>query len=453
MDGLRLLAALAVVLYHYVALRGGWAQDPARVFPTLYDFGLYGWLGVEFFFLISGFVICMSTWGRTLGDFAVSRVSRLYPAYWIGVLLTTATLTVWPQFREAATLERVAVNLTMLQKGLEVPDVDDAYWTLFVEMRFYLLFALVVVTGVTYRKCVLFCGAWTVAAMITPKVGGRMLDTWAMPPYSPYFVAGIAFYLMYRFKPTALLWGIVVTSFLLAQNYVGMRMAINLGAKRAAETSDTPARIIVLLAFVLMAACALGWFDKLRWKWLTVAGSLTYPLYVIHMYIGITIIGRLQGRVDPLPLLLGVVALMLVVAWLIHRLVERPLGAWLRGAMKRGVEEIRRNSPAAVPSTYRWVKVESATGTDVDGPGPAAGPAGGPESSTAGAVPVRRRPITPQTGEPHPHEPHPHGDADTESSPGRADGHSADTAGTRGAEAHTGEASMEEVAPGIRPEA
>uniref|UniRef100_A0AAU2VA93 Integral membrane protein n=1 Tax=Streptomyces sp. NBC_00003 TaxID=2903608 RepID=A0AAU2VA93_9ACTN len=36
------------------------------------------------FFLISGFVICMSCWGKPLGDFFVSRVVRLYPAYWFG---------------------------------------------------------------------------------------------------------------------------------------------------------------------------------------------------------------------------------------------------------------------------------------------------------------------------------------------------------------------------------
>ncbi len=94
LDGLRLVAALMVVLFHYVALYGGWENNPRAVFPSLHGYARYGWLGVEVFFLISGFVICMSTWGRSLGDFVVSRVSRIYPAYWVAVLLTAAVVTV-----------------------------------------------------------------------------------------------------------------------------------------------------------------------------------------------------------------------------------------------------------------------------------------------------------------------------------------------------------------------
>lgn len=42
---------------------------------------------------------------------------------------------------------------------------------------------------------------------------------------------------------------------------------------------------MLALFFALMAAVALGWL-RLDWKWLSVAGALTYPLYLIHQYIG-----------------------------------------------------------------------------------------------------------------------------------------------------------------------
>ncbi|MDF9815190.1 peptidoglycan/LPS O-acetylase OafA/YrhL [Streptomyces sp. SPB162] len=94
LDGLRLVAALMVCFYHYAG-RGGdawkaWGQTPALVFPELSKVAVYGPLGVQIFFVISGFVICMSGWGRTLKSFAVSRATRLYPAYWAAVLLVTA---------------------------------------------------------------------------------------------------------------------------------------------------------------------------------------------------------------------------------------------------------------------------------------------------------------------------------------------------------------------------
>ncbi|MEU2790055.1 acyltransferase [Streptomyces sp. NPDC007100] len=349
LDALRLLAALMVLAYHYITLRDGWGEDPDTFSPVVYHLSEYGWLGVEVFFLISGFVICMSTWGRSLGDFVTSRVSRLYPAYWIAVLLTAAVLTVWPNVRSADNWETVLTNLTMLQQGLGVPDVDDAYWTLFIELKFYLLFAIVVFRGVTYRRCVLFCGLWTVAGVVALKSNSDLLSVWAIAPYSPYFIAGIAFYLMHRFKPTALLWAIVAVSFLLAQHYLRGRLVMNLGAK-ADVAQGWPVRLAVLVAFALMAAIALGWFDRLQWRWLSTAGTLTYPLYLLHMYVGFTLIDLLRDRVPAGVLLPGIVVLMLFLSWLVHRFVERPLGKKLRNAMKKSFEEMRYRSRTEIPA-------------------------------------------------------------------------------------------------------
>ncbi len=163
--------------------------------------------------------------------------------------------------------------------------------------------------------------------------------------YSPYFIAGIAFYLMYRFRPTVLLWAIVAVSFLLAQHYLRGRLVMNLGAK-ADLAQGWPVRLAVLAAFALMAAIALGWFDKLQWRWLSTAGSLTYPLYLLHMYVGFTLIDLLRDRVPALVLLPGIVLLMLALSWLVHRFVERPLGRKLRTSMQKSVEEMRFHSRA-----------------------------------------------------------------------------------------------------------
>src|SRR4051812_7601302 len=73
LDGLRLIAALMVAMYHFSGFEPGvnpaWGSTPAETFPGLYHLSSYGWMGVELFFMISGFVICMSSWGRTLGGF------------------------------------------------------------------------------------------------------------------------------------------------------------------------------------------------------------------------------------------------------------------------------------------------------------------------------------------------------------------------------------------------
>ncbi|GAA2915149.1 acyltransferase [Streptomyces thioluteus] len=343
LDGLRIVAALMVVVFHYTALRGGWGQNPDEVFPVLRTATRYGWIGVEVFFLISGFVICMSAWGRSLGDYVVSRVSRIYPAYWFAIFLTAGVITLWPQVRSVENMDVVFTNLTMVQEAFGVWDVDGVYWTLFIELKFYVLFAIVVATGVTYRKCVLFCGLWTLAAVMVPKSDSKLLEMWAMPLYTPYFVAGICFYLMRRFRPTALLWGIVGMSLLIALHGVPKRVADNTNA----GIPTLPAKVIVVAAFAIMALIALGYLDRIQWRWLTTAGALTFPLYLIHQYIGMTVIHGLREHVPPYPLVGGLIVVMLLAAWLIQRYVERPLGKWMRRALQRGMEEVRRESASA----------------------------------------------------------------------------------------------------------
>ncbi|CAM5268184.1 acyltransferase family protein [Streptomyces avidinii] len=345
LDGVRVLAALGVLFYHYFALPSAWDEPPESIFPTAHRFAVYGWLGVEIFFMVSGFVICMSAWGRTVGDFAVSRVSRLFPAYWAAVVFTSLVLFASPEIRQLKAFSDVVVNLSMLQGGIGVPNVDDAYWTLFVELKFYVLFALVVMRGVTYRNCVLFCAAWTLAGVVAPTSDSGVLSFFAAPASSPYFIAGIGFYLMRRFRPNAVLWAVVGVQFLLAQHHVHARMISSLGREATRQTPAWPAHVIIVLGFALMAALALGALDGVQWRWLPHAGAITYPLYLIHMMAGLTLIHRFRRDVAPVPLVLGVTATMLLLAWLIHRLVERPLGRLLRDRLRRGVQDIRSATP------------------------------------------------------------------------------------------------------------
>ncbi|WP_406507324.1 acyltransferase family protein [Streptomyces sp. NBC_00212] len=360
LDGLRLVAALMVVCYHYLALSRPWGHNPATIFPTLHRFAEFGWLGVEVFFLVSGFVICMSVWGRSLGDFAVSRVSRLFPAYWVAVPLTALVVKKWPEITSIRGWDDVIVNLTMVQAGNNTRNVDDVYWTLFVELKFYVLMAIVVLCGVTYRNLLIFIGVWTVAAALAPSLGFPALAAFAMPQYAPFFIAGIAFYLMRRFGQNALLWGIVLFQLLLAQRYIHYRLASNLGHVAAEHLPTWPVRLIIIAGFAVVGAIALGVFDKIQWKWLSTAGAITYPLYLIHMFIGMTLIHHFRNRLPAPVLVVSVIALMMATAWLIHRFVERPVGKWIRNSMKRGIEDVRLHTPARRHGRTRVVIESSA---------------------------------------------------------------------------------------------
>jgi peptidoglycan/LPS O-acetylase OafA/YrhL len=340
LDGLRILAALSVAVHHYTTY---WALDGVHkpwyfLSRQVTDVTIYGFLGVELFFMISGFAICMSSWGRGVRDFFASRVSRLYPAYWFCVLLTFAITSIFyigghiPQ-RVSLEWSDVLVNLTMLQEPLGIPAVDNVYWTLWAEIRFYLLFAAAVVLwGVTYRRTVAFLVAWLVAAVSAAALEVPFLETITISDFAAYFIAGAAMYLIHRCGPNLTLWLLIAGTWTV--NMFGLQ--VRLGPE-GFGIPVWPAMVIVSLSYVVLLLVALGKTDRINWTWLTLAGALTYPYYLLHQRIGYTVIRKGYELTD-LPvavLVFGTVVLMLVPAWLVYRLVERPLGPRLRRALQQ----------------------------------------------------------------------------------------------------------------------
>lgn len=341
LDGLRLLAALMVAAYHYGGRSGeisqAWGGSPAHQFPTLAPLFAYGCLGVQIFFVISGFVICLSGWGRTLRAFIASRVSRLYPAYWAAILLITAVFALpWVAYKALPPSE-VLTNLTMLQQPLGVDRVLGVCWTLWAEMRFYALFALcVVLPGATRSRVVLFCAGWTLAAALAQAAHEPFLDTVLMPEYAPFFIGGIGLYLLHRYgarDPIA--WAIVLVSWLVGQHYAVAGLWHAASATAFSYRSTAGIIAVVTLGFALVAAVALGLLRWANWRWLTVAGALTYPFYLVHEHLGWVVVRALHHTLG-LPsyaTLLLTVGLMLLLAWLLHRFLERPLTPLLKHAI------------------------------------------------------------------------------------------------------------------------
>ncbi|WP_328468638.1 acyltransferase [Actinoplanes sp. NBC_00393] len=360
LDGLRLIAALVVVLYHYTAFTGvkdAWGVPSATyAFPELSGLTSYGWLGVELFFLISGFVICMSAWGRSTGAFGRSRIVRLFPAYWAAVLITAVVTTIWSAPRSLqANWSDVLVNLTMVHQPLGAPHVDGVYWTLWAEARFYLLFAFMVWWGLTARRVMVFGYAWLIISVYS--VGAKMpiLTTIFMPDYAPFFVGGIAFFLIHKFGSDLKFWGLVGFSWLIAQHNTYEMVA------RVSKTLPQPIRsgvgvALITLFYLLMAGVALGWFKRINWRWLTTAGLLTYPLYLLHEKIGWVLIYQLKDM-RPRWLVLGiVVAIMLIASYLLHKVVEKPLARILKAKLAPPTPDSDRTEatvPQQPPSSSR----------------------------------------------------------------------------------------------------
>ncbi|MFJ9711023.1 acyltransferase family protein [Streptomyces sp. NPDC101234] len=362
MDGLRLVAAVMVAAYHFLGTPTPhfWGRTELRdLAPFLHEISRYGWLGVEFFFAISGFVICMSCWGRTPAQFTVSRIARLFPAYWCAVLLVVALVLVsrighWP----AATridLRTVLGNLTMAPGPLGVELVDRVGWTLWVEARFYLLMAVLLVFGLSYRRVVIFCGGWLLAGVIALELHSPLLDELVLPRYTGLFVAGIVLYLIRRFGQSLLLWLLLGFAWCYELTALGRRVADH----ATVPPGESPpswavcAAVLTVCLGLLALAGAGGPLTRLRWRWPVIAGELTYPFYLVHQSIGIPLakgLIRAFPGPGPLPWMAVSVVCMLGLSLLIHRTVERRLGHLLR---HRLTLDMRVRDVAAQPALTR----------------------------------------------------------------------------------------------------
>jgi peptidoglycan/LPS O-acetylase OafA/YrhL len=346
LDVLRFFAAMAVVFYHLAFAESNvtWGSGGTELFGPLRSVASYGWMGVELFFLISGFVICMSSWGRSLSEFFVSRVTRLFPAYLFIVVLTASVLALWPQQSGSPPLSQLLGNLTMVQTLLGHTNIDDPYWTLLVELKFYLLFALVVHLGATYRRVLLFCMVWATAAIFAYTAGFKALTIFVEPGFASYFVAGIAFYLIYRFGPNLLLWCIVGFTFVV--NAVMLERRVSIFWQAGLSMSWKVGVLILAVFYLLMIGVALGWFKKIKWRGLVTVGALTYPLYLLHMTNGRAVIQLLRHDLPPWILLPGAIAIAVLAAYLIHRFVERPVSRVLRTGLKSSFQRVREAGDA-----------------------------------------------------------------------------------------------------------
>jgi peptidoglycan/LPS O-acetylase OafA/YrhL len=335
LDGLRLLCALAVAGYHF---GDSWRLDgvhpPIHFLPHAAPVLIYGFLGVEVFFMISGFVILMSGWGRTVREFTAARVARLYPAFWVCVIVTATVVTLAPMtgglpVSWIPTPGAVAINLTMLAEPLHQPLVDTVYWTLWLELKFYLILAVLIAAGLSDRRLRAVGASWLAAAVVLPAFPQGFLHEIVMPDFAPCFIAGMTMFLLRRNRSDLGLWVMLGCCWLISLQRVGLRA---LDLKPGFVVPVWPAWVLITIAYAVLLTIALGGTDRLDWRWLGSAGALTYPFYLVHQRVGYVLIRTVQKHTG-LPagvVIAGAVVVLLALAWLVHRLVERPLAPLLR---------------------------------------------------------------------------------------------------------------------------
>jgi len=359
-DLLRFACAMLVVAHHYgaalplnpnpaaavmlagVRLDTGWAEWTS-----------FGWVGVELFFVISGYVIACSAVGAAPGAFVRRRAQRLLPAAWVCATLTLAVLMAmhagalpvlgWQWLR--------SVSLWPVGRA-----IDPSYWTLGIETSFYLVVAWRLRRGSGPGRIEPL--AW--------MIGGASLFFWAtqllngsfddgrmnarllqllLLPHGAFFALGILLHAWHRAGPNAL-------------RAAGLVLFLGTGAVEIAahaadsarglnvSASPVPALAAFALGVLAVAACRrvqpwLGW----TCRWSAMLGLMTYPLYLLHQQIGAAIAAAFGPGAFPAAL-----AVVIALSWSVVRFAEPPLRRAIGAAFsaRRGPRPDRR--PTASPS-------------------------------------------------------------------------------------------------------
>jgi len=338
-DLLRFIAALAVVFFHY-AFRGHAADNMTTMpYPMLASVSKYGYLGVQLFFMISGFVILMTAANGSLKGFVISRASRLYPAFWACCTLTFCVTIFIGEPRYQVYASQYLFNLTMFSDFIGgVPPIDGVYWSLFVELRFYALIAIILIIGKIHHAQS-FVVLWLIASIaleIKPVSG---LNYALITEYSAFFIAGSTFFLIWSKGPSITKITIILLSWCLA-TFQSISELERFRKHFDADIDPYVVAGVVTSSYACMLMISLKKTAFLgRHPWL-LAGSITYPLYLVHQNIGYMLFNIAHPHVSSHLIFWGTIAAAILLAYVVHRVVERKFSTLIKSALLRVFENM-----------------------------------------------------------------------------------------------------------------
>jgi peptidoglycan/LPS O-acetylase OafA/YrhL len=304
-EALRGLAALAVAWFHFTN------ANPA--FPEtgwLRLSGAWGWLGVESFFVISGFVLPLAMYRggyriRHAGRFLARRLIRLHPAYLVSLAVTVALWYVSsPAGATPPGATQILLHAFYLPALFGQPWLNTVYWTLGIEVQFYVFLACSFPLLSHPAAFVRVASLATMAGLswlVTPEIFiFRYLVIFAM--------GSVAFLIVVDLFDRAT--GLVVLLLLAAS---------------AGALHGWPAAIVATVTAIITL---MPWQPPVSWRPMLGIGAISYSLYLIHGPLGGRIVNLGARYADGAGAELAVVMVAVVVtlgaAVVLHVLVEQP---------------------------------------------------------------------------------------------------------------------------------
>lgn len=315
LDLLRFLAAVFVLLYHYhYYLLRVTGDNSFALFK-------FGYLGVNFFFILSGFVIMASAHNRSAIKFGILRALRLYPAFIGCLIITLAVLYFFGN--KLPPFSAILLNALIINDYFGVPNVDGVYWTLQAELKFYgCVFLLILFSALPHYR--IWLSVWLFLVILFHFYNQPFFLGWLISPaYSFFFIGGIAAYFIFNNSKDHFAW--VVFGVAAIFSIIKSWDQINGFCKEVDETDKIIAATITF-GFYIIFVFLPQLNEKFRAKkYIAILGGMSYPLYLIHSRAGLELIRELQALVGIyVALFIGIVVVVLV-SLLVHLYIEKPI--------------------------------------------------------------------------------------------------------------------------------
>lgn len=346
LDMWRGLAARLVVMGHASLIIT--SRHPALRSSGVYRMGSFGYLGVQLFFVISGYCIAnsaCSALGREHGwwSFIRARLRRIYPPCWFSLMLVAASALVAAALVSSGVLHASTLadrdilhqsalfyvsNLTLTQPLFRQPYLSGVFWTLCYEIAFYVIVSLPLIRGGRIRKeqslltiLHIVTALSLLLLILTPDLRFYPLDLW------PQFGLGVMAYglIMHPQQVRPKLW--MLTAAVEVVVFVSIR---DFGSGPVGAPSRATFLVSLIFAFMMILLrrhdAQIG--DIGFVKWMSTVGTFSYSLYLTHfLTIGIVSqalkISRLPLQYHFLDALVSVLAAV-AFARLFYQFCERP---------------------------------------------------------------------------------------------------------------------------------
>jgi len=310
LDLFRGVAALSVMLLHYTY---SYRIHYGQFYDSQFDFR-YGYLGVQFFFIISGFVIFLTVLkSKSIFDFLYRRITRLYPTFLFCLFATFTLVSVFGLPGREKSLHTAFWNIIMIPGFFGIPSVDGAYWSLVPEVFFYIFMMFVMVSkqvkNILAIGCIFLAFTWVDKYIYKfPLQLGIALNI----EWNALFFAGILFY---KLKFESLRKNLLI-HFLIILSFGTVCQVLNSSIEK----------IIVASFFILFYLFSYDKLEWVKWKFFIFLGLISYPMYLIHQNVGYLLLNQLKPFLGHYPIVFVAMPVLSIIgiSWLIHKFIEVP---------------------------------------------------------------------------------------------------------------------------------